>query len=58
MIADRVNTLQMGVVSLSRIIEILDDGENVEKSGKKNLKLKVESILRMCGLRIMNRSGF
>ncbi len=33
MIADRVNTLQMGVVSLSRIIEILDDSENLENGG-------------------------
>lgn len=30
MIADRINTLQMGVVSVSRIIEILDDKENIE----------------------------
>lgn len=30
MIADRINTLQMGVVSVSRIIEILDDHENIE----------------------------
>ncbi|MBK6977736.1 MAG: ABC transporter ATP-binding protein [Cytophagaceae bacterium] len=40
MIADRVNTLQMGVVSLSRIIEILDDGENVEKSGKEKPEIE------------------
>ncbi|MCP9766964.1 ABC transporter ATP-binding protein [Lacihabitans sp. LS3-19] len=30
MIADRINTLQMGIVSVSRIIEILDDDENLE----------------------------
>jgi ATP-binding cassette subfamily B multidrug efflux pump len=40
MIADRVNTLQMGVVSVSRIIEILDDNEFVEESGTQKLVIK------------------
>lgn len=39
MIADRINTLQMGVVSVSRIIDILDDGSFVEKSGKIDHKI-------------------
>ncbi len=40
MIADRINTLQMGVVSVSRIIEILDDKEFIENSGKVSNTLK------------------
>jgi len=39
MIADRINTLQMGVVSVSRIIDILDDGSFVEKSGNIDHKI-------------------
>jgi ATP-binding cassette, subfamily B, multidrug efflux pump len=34
MIADRINTLQMGVVSVSRIIEILDEEHYLENDGK------------------------
>lgn len=33
MIADRYNTLQMGIVSSSRIINLLDDNTNVMKNG-------------------------
>jgi ATP-binding cassette subfamily B protein len=33
MIADRYNTLQMGIVSSSRIINLLDDNEYVQESG-------------------------
>ncbi|MFC3810127.1 ABC transporter ATP-binding protein [Lacihabitans lacunae] len=40
MIADRINTLQMGVVSVSRIIEILDDDEFIETSGNYKNKVK------------------
>lgn len=40
MIADRINTLQMGVVSVSRIIEILDDDEFIETSGDYKNKVK------------------
>lgn len=40
MIADRINTLQMGVVSLSRIIEILDEEEFVEDSGWEKPKIE------------------
>ena len=40
MIADRINTLQMGVVSVSRIIEILDDDEFIETSGDYTNKVK------------------
>lgn len=40
MIADRINTLQMGVVSVSRIIEILDDEEDTEE--EKSGEIKVE----------------
>lgn len=39
MIADRINTLQMGVVSVSRIIEILDDHSFNETSGKIDHKI-------------------
>ncbi len=39
MIADRINTLQMGVVSVSRIIEILDDHSFMETSGKIDHKI-------------------
>ncbi len=34
MIADRYNTLQMGIVSSSRILNLLDDGEHVQKNGE------------------------
>ena len=34
MIADRYNTLQMGIVSSARIIDLLDDQEHVVESGK------------------------
>ncbi|HLO44279.1 MAG TPA: ABC transporter ATP-binding protein [Leadbetterella sp.] len=40
MIADRINTLQMGVVSVSRIIEILDDIENNEKEFREKREIK------------------
>ena len=40
MIADRINTLQMGVVSVSRIMDILDDSSFIEKSGKIDHKIK------------------
>ena len=33
MIADRYNTLQMGIVSSSRIMNLLDDTEHVQKNG-------------------------
>lgn len=33
MIADRYNTLQMGIVSSSRIMNLLDDAEHVQQSG-------------------------
>lgn len=33
MIADRYNTLQMGIVSTSRIINLLDNDEDVQKNG-------------------------
>jgi ATP-binding cassette subfamily B multidrug efflux pump len=33
MIADRYNTLQMGIVSSSRILNLLDDTEHVQKNG-------------------------
>jgi ATP-binding cassette subfamily B multidrug efflux pump len=33
MIADRYNTLQMGIVSSSRILNLLDDQEHVQKNG-------------------------
>jgi ATP-binding cassette, subfamily B, multidrug efflux pump len=33
MIADRYNTLQMGIVSTSRILNLLDDAEHVQKNG-------------------------
>lgn len=36
MIADRYNTLQMGIVSTSRILNLLDDADHVQKNG--NLK--------------------
>ncbi len=36
MIADRYNTLQMGIVSSSRIINLLDDKEHVMENGKHN----------------------
>jgi ATP-binding cassette subfamily B multidrug efflux pump len=35
MIADRYNTLQMGIVSTSRIINLLDDKEHVAENGTK-----------------------
>lgn len=40
MIADRYNTLQMGIVSSSRILNLLDNQEHVQSSGER----KVESI--------------
>lgn len=42
MIADRINTLQMGVVSVSRIIEILDDEENIEQKGLEKREIRGE----------------
>ena len=42
MIADRINTLQMGVVSVSRIIEILDDQENIEPELLEKREIKGE----------------
>lgn len=42
MIADRINTLQMGVVSVSRIIEILDDQENIEKNASEKREIRGE----------------
>lgn len=33
MIADRVNTIQMGMVSIERILEILDNEDSVERAG-------------------------
>jgi ATP-binding cassette, subfamily B, multidrug efflux pump len=35
MIADRYNTLQMGIVSTSRIVNLLDSAENVELNGNR-----------------------
>lgn len=32
MIADRINTIQMGMVSIERILEILDNDDNVERT--------------------------
>lgn len=40
MIADRYNTLQMGIVSSSRIIDLLDSKENIVNGGK----FKIESV--------------
>ncbi|MCP9755879.1 ABC transporter ATP-binding protein [Lacihabitans sp. CCS-44] len=42
MIADRINTLQMGVVSVSRIIEILDDEENIEQNESEKREIRGE----------------
>jgi ATP-binding cassette subfamily B protein len=42
MIADRINTLQMGVVSVSRIIEILDDEENIEQTALEKREIRGE----------------
>ena len=44
MIADRVNTLQMGIVSSDRIIKVLDSDETIENKGtrKDNVKGSVE----------------
>lgn len=42
MIADRINTLQMGVVSVSRIIEILDDEENIEQIASEKREIRGE----------------
>ena len=42
MIADRINTLQMGVVSVSRIIEILDDDINIEAEHTEAREIKGE----------------
>lgn len=39
MIADRINTLQMGVVSVSRIIEILDDHNFLKTTGRIDHKI-------------------
>lgn len=46
MIADRINTLQMGVVSVSRIIEILDDQENIEPELLEKREIKGEVVFR------------
>ncbi|CAN1571714.1 MdlB ABC-type multidrug transport system, ATPase and permease components [Spirosomataceae bacterium] len=46
MIADRINTLQMGVVSVSRIIEILDDQENIEPELLEKREIKGEVAFR------------
>ena len=45
MIADRYNTLQMGIVSSSRIMNLLDDQEYVEQNGK-HIPNKVEGTVR------------
>jgi ATP-binding cassette, subfamily B, multidrug efflux pump len=37
MIADRYNTLQMGIVSTSRILALLDDQEHVQKNGTRKV---------------------
>lgn len=42
MIADRINTLQMGVVSVARIIEILDEEEFIEHKSLKIHEIKGE----------------
>ena len=46
MIADRINTLQMGVVSVSRITEILDDQENIEPELLEKREIKGEVAFR------------
>lgn len=40
MIADRINTIQMGMVSIERIMEILDNHEDEEKSPEKEIEIK------------------
>jgi ATP-binding cassette subfamily B protein len=42
MIADRYNTLQMGIVSTSRIINLLDSVEHVQTNGPQTAQLKGE----------------
>ena len=39
MIADRINTIQMGMVSIERILEILDNEEDVEREGGENIRI-------------------
>jgi len=47
MMADRLNTLQMGVVSAERVFKVIDTDEKIEDKGteiftavKKNIELK------------------
>jgi ATP-binding cassette subfamily B multidrug efflux pump len=42
MIADRVNTIQMGMVSIERILEILDNKDSVERAGGNNHQIDGE----------------
>jgi ATP-binding cassette subfamily B multidrug efflux pump len=42
MIADRVNTIQMGMVSIERILEILDNKDSVERTGGNNHQIDGE----------------
>lgn len=39
MIADRINTIQMGMVSIERILEILDNTEDVERQGGNSIQI-------------------
>lgn len=42
MIADRVNTLQMGIVSTDRILKVLDSDENIQNNGSITAPIKGE----------------
>ncbi|MCL4165210.1 UNVERIFIED_CONTAM: hypothetical protein GTU68_007753, partial [Idotea baltica] len=42
MIADRVNTLQMGIVSTDRILKVLDSDENIQNNGSISAPIKGE----------------
>jgi ABC-type multidrug transport system fused ATPase/permease subunit len=44
MLADRLNTLQMGIVSAGRVYDLLDDRQKIEKSGTLNLPDSIENI--------------
>jgi len=44
MLADRLNTLQMGIVSAGRVYDLLDDHQKVERSGNLNLPDSIQSI--------------
>lgn len=44
MLADRLNTLQMGMVSAGRIYDLLDDKMKLEKSGCLNIPNSIEKI--------------